>query len=229
MNVPKNILVIEDDAAISQLICKTLQQEGWNILLAHNVERALLDGKAKQPECIILDLGLPDKDGIEFIHQWRQWSDVPIIVLTARQNEESKVEALDAGANDYMTKPFGIAELLARIRSQMRQRQPKVNQPQYVFGENIIDFVERRVTHQGQIVHLTPTEYSLLLELVRNEGKVCTQRQLLLAVWGPNYVEEAQYLRIYLGKLRQKLERDFAIPRHFITEVGVGYRFLGGE
>ncbi len=229
MSVPKSILVIEDDVAIAQLIRKTLHQEGWNVLLADHVERALLDGKAKQPECIILDLGLPDMDGCEFIRQWRQWSDVPIIVLTARQHEESKVEALDAGANDYMTKPFGIAELLARIRAQMRQRQPKANQSQYAFGDNIIDFAERRVIHQGQLAHLTPTEYALLLELVRHEGKVCTQRQLLLAVWGPNYLEEPQYLRIYLGKLRQKLEKDAANPRHFMTEVGIGYRFLGDD
>ncbi len=227
MSVPKNILIVEDDAPIRQLIRKTLQQEGWQVHEAQTVERALIDGKARQPECIILDLGLAGTDGMQFIKEWRKWSDTPIIVLTARQQENSKVMALDLGANDYMTKPFGIAELLARVRVQVRQRQPQSNQEQYVFGPNVVDFNQRCITRNNQVVHLTPTEYLLLLELIRNEGKVCTQRHLLLAIWGPDYVEDAQYLRIYMGKLRQKLEDDAANPKYFMTEVSIGYRFLG--
>lgn len=229
MSVVRKILVIEDDDAIRQLIHKTLEQEDWQVLEAISVKRAIIDAKAYQPECVILDLGLTDGDGMDFIKEYRTWSNVPIIVLTARHQEHHKVQALDAGANDYMTKPFGLAELLARIRAQMRQHRPNINQAIYTFGDNRVDFDNRQVFRKNEEVHVTPIEYNLLLELIRNEGKVATQRQLLVAVWGPNFVEEPQYLRIYMGKLRQKLEEDSTNPKHFMTEIGVGYRFIGAK
>lgn len=227
MSVVRKILIVEDDDAIRQLIRKTLEQEDWQVLEAISVKRAIIGAQAHQPACVILDLGLTDGDGMDFIAAYRSWSNAPIIVLTARHQELSKVQALDAGANDYMTKPFGIAELLARIRAQMRQHRPSMQQDVYVFGQNTIHFENRQVLRKEEEVHLTPIEYNLLLELIRNEGKVATQRQLLVAVWGPNFVEEPQYLRIYMRKLRQKLEHDPTNPEHFLTEVGVGYRFIG--
>lgn len=227
MNVTRKILIIEDDDAIRHLIRKTLEQEDWQVLEASSVKRAIIDAQAHQPACVILDLGLTDGDGIDFIQAYRSWSNSPVIVLTARHQESSKVQVLDAGANDYMTKPFGIAELLARIRAHMRQYRPNLQQDVYCFGQNTIYFESRLVCRKDEEVHLTPIEYNLLLELIRNEGKVCTQRQLLVAVWGPNFVEEPQYLRIYMRKLRQKLEHDPTNPEHFLTEVGIGYRFIG--
>lgn len=226
MDVNPNILVVEDDPAINKLICKTLKLEGWGVISVSNGKRALIEAAAKRPECILLDLGLPDMDGIGVLQSLRAWSDVPIIVLTARDQENSKVTALDAGANDYVTKPFGIAELLARLRVQLRLRQPKQHESVYEFGAVNINSITNKVTFNKEEVHLTPTEYRLLLELIRHEGKICSQRQLLLAVWGPNYVESPQYLRIYMGKLRQKLEATPENPKHFLTEIGFGYRFV---
>lgn len=225
MPLNPNILVIEDDPAIRRLICKTLQLEGWQANAVDSIKRALLEVKAKPPECVLLDLGLPDADGMTFIEQLRTWSDIPIIVLTARTHEDSKVMALDAGANDYVTKPFQIAELLARIRVQLRQRQPSSIQNLYAFGAVTVNSEQHSVHFQGEDAHLTPTEYRLLMVLLRHEGKVCTHRQLLLAVWGPNFVETPQYLRVYIAKLRQKLELHPENPQHFLTESGLGYRF----
>lgn len=221
-----SILVVEDDPAIRRLICKTLEHEGWLAVTAESVKRALIEAKAKPPACMLLDLGLPDGDGIDLIRQLRTWSDFPIVVLTARDHETSKVQALDEGANDYVTKPFSIAELLARIRVQLRQRQPSSTDSVYTFGVVSVDSQLHNVRFQGEDAHLTPTEYRLLLELLRHEGKICTHRQLLLAIWGPNCVETPHYLRVYMAKLRQKLEIQPEAPQHFLTETGLGYRFI---
>lgn len=180
----------------------------------------------RRPDLIILDLGLPDGDGVDFIAGLRKWSTVPVLVLSARVNEQEKVRALDAGADDYLTKPFGVAELLARVRaSQRRQRNPTADtQGRVCFGDVMVDLRNRRVTKAGQLVRLTPTEYRLLAALVGDAGKVMTTPQLLRAVWGPNQSDNAHYLRVYMGHLRHKLEDDPAQPSYMITESGVGYR-----
>lgn len=226
MDLQKTILIIEDDPHIRRFLALALSEEGWRVFEADSVQRGLIEAASRQPECVVLDLGLANEDGKRFILEYRQWSTAPIIVLTARHDEAEKVAALDAGADDYMTKPFGIPEFLARLRVQMRRMLPQnPNQP-YVTGDLSIDVVNRRVQKCGVTVHLTPTEYALLIELLNHKGKVCTQRHLLNAVWGPNYVEQPHYLRIYMGHLRQKLETEPAMPQHLLTEVGVGYRLI---
>lgn len=225
MALQKSILVVEDDAPIRHLLVNILHQENWLIYEADSVQRALIEAASRQPEYIILDLGLKDGDGIDFIKSIRQWSDIPVIVLTARDQEKWKISALDAGANDYMVKPFSIPELLARLRVQMRQRRPQQHESEYVFGHVKVDTEHRLVSVNGENAHLTPIEYKLLLEFIRGENTVFTHRQLLLAIWGPNCVETPQYLRTYVGKLRQKIEDDPETPKHIVTEVGVGYRF----
>lgn len=226
MDMQKTILIIEDDPHIRRFLALALTEEGWRVFEADGVKRGLIEAASRQPECVILDLGLSDGDGKHFIQAYRQWSSAPIIVLTARHDELEKVAALDAGADDYMTKPFGIPEFLARLRVQVRRMQPQSPNQPFVAGHLSIDVVNRLVQKKGATVHLTPTEYALLIELVGQKGKVCTQRHLLNAVWGPNYVEQPHYLRIYMGHLRQKLEDNPAMPEHLITEVGVGYRFV---
>ncbi len=226
MDLQKTILIIEDDPHIRRFLALALSEEGWRVFEADSVQRGLIEAASRQPECVVLDLGLANEDGKRFILEYRQWSTAPIIVLTARHDEAEKVAALDAGADDYMTKPFGIPEFLARLRVQMRRMLPQnPNQP-YVTGDLSIDVVNRQVQKCGVTVHLTPTEYALLIELLNHKGKVCTQRHLLNAVWGPNYVEQPHYLRIYMGHLRQKLETEPAMPQHLLTEVGVGYRLI---
>ncbi|MBP6116955.1 MAG: response regulator [Neisseriaceae bacterium] len=222
----KTILIIEDDPHIRRFLAMALSEEGWRVFEAEGVKRGLIEAASRQPDCVVLDLGLSDGDGKGFISAFRQWSNAPIIVLTARHDEQEKVAALDAGADDYMTKPFGIPEFLARLRVQVRRAQPKNQHQPYACGDLSIDVVNRLVQKNGLTIHLTPTEYALLVELVSHQGKVCTQRHLLNAVWGPNYVEQPHYLRIYMGHLRQKLEDNPAMPVHLLTEVGVGYRLV---
>ncbi|MBP6344886.1 two-component system response regulator KdpE [Neisseriaceae bacterium CLB008] len=226
MDGHKTILIVEDDPHIRRFLALALSEEGWRVFEADGVKRGLIEAASRQPDCVILDLGLGDGDGKQFISAFRQWSHAPLIVLTARHDEPEKVAALDAGADDYMTKPFGIPEFLARLRVQTRRMQPQGLHQPLVSGDLSIDVVNRVVQKNGQNVHLTPTEYALLIELVNHKGKVCTQRHLLNAVWGPNYVEQPHYLRIYMGHLRQKLETNPAMPVHLITETGVGYRFV---
>ena len=187
----------------------------------------MLEAATRKPDLIILDLGLPDGDGIEFIRDLRQWSAVPVIVLSARSEESDKIAALDAGADDYLSKPFGIGELQARLRVALRRHSATTApDPLVKFSDVTVDLAAR-VIHRGEEeVHLTPIEFRLLAVLLNNAGKVLTQRQLLNQVWGPNAVEHSHYLRIYMGHLRQKLEQDPARPRHFITETGIGYRFM---
>lgn len=221
-------LLVEDEPQIRRFVHAALDEEGWNVYESETMRRGLIDTGTRKPNLIILDLGLPDGDGVDFIADVRKWSNVPIIVLSARTNEAEKIKALDAGADDYLTKPFGVGELLARVRSALRRhRQLGPNRPDTVhFGDVKVDLNARLVTKANQVVHLTPTEYRLLAVLVTNVGRVVTNPQLLREVWGPAHAESGHYLRIYMGHLRQKLEDDPAQPRYLLTETAVGYRLL---
>jgi len=227
MNNSATIIVIEDEAQIRRFLRTTLASEGYQVIEAETGKQGLAEAATRKPEVIILDLGLPDMDGVEVVNGIRAWSAVPIIILSARSQESDKISALDAGANDYLVKPFGVGELLARIRAALRH----VSSNSSGEGESVfsvadlkVDVVHRKVTVSGAEVHLTPIEYRLLTVLVKHAGKVLTHRMLLKEVWGPNYIDRAHYLRIYMGILRHKLEKDSARPRFLLTEVGVGYR-----
>ncbi len=221
------VLIIEDEKGIRRLLRTALEGDSVRVFEAEDLARGLVEAATRKPDLVILDLGLPDGDGITFVQEFRQWSSVPVLVLSARDSEHDKIAALDAGADDYMTKPFGVGELQARLRVLMR-RYPgsEKNDPVYEFGDICVDIAGRQVRKGGEEVHLTPIEFRLLTILIGHSGKVLTQRQLLNEVWGPNAVEHAHYLRIYMGHLRQKLETDPSRPQHFITETGIGYRFV---
>jgi len=221
-------LLIEDEPQIRRFVRLALEEEGWQVQEAATMNRGLIDAGTRRPDLVILDLGLPDGDGIDLIADLRKWSPVPVIVLSARVSEEEKIRALDAGADDYLTKPFGVGELLARVRATLRrQRKPGADAAGVVqFGEVKVDIPNRLVTRGGQMVHLTPTEFRLLAVLVNNAGRVVTNPQLLREVWGPSHSESGHYLRIYMGHLRQKLEQDPAQPAYLLTETAVGYRLL---
>ena len=221
-------LLVEDEPQIRRFVRTALEGEGWQIFEAETMRRGLIDAGTRKPNLIILDLGLPDGDGVDFIVDVRKWSTVPIIVLSARANEADKIKALDTGADDYLTKPFGVGELLARVRAaKRRQYQSGANVDGVIqFGDVRVDLKARMVTKANQAVHLTPTEYRLLTVLVNNAGRVVTTPQLLRQVWGPSHAESSHYLRIYMGHLRQKLEDDPAQPKCLLTETGVGYRLL---
>ncbi|AVJ20005.1 two-component system response regulator KdpE [Serratia rhizosphaerae] len=224
---PINILIVEDEKEIRRFVRSALETEGLRVFESDTLQRGLIEAGTRKPDLIILDLGLPDGDGLSFIRDLRQWSSIPIIVLSARLAEEDKISALDAGADDYLSKPFGIGELLARVRVALRRHAGSQQEsPQVSFADVSVDLLNRQVTRGGEELHLTPIEFRLLAELLANAGKVLTQRQLLSHVWGPNYVEHSHYLRIYMGHLRQKLEADPARPKHLLTETGVGYRFM---
>ncbi|TBL84162.1 two-component system response regulator KdpE [Hafnia alvei] len=224
---PINVLIVEDEKEIRRFVRSALESEGWRVFDTDTLQRGLIEAGTRKPDLIILDLGLPDGDGLDFIRDLRQWSSIPVIVLSARSEESDKVVALDAGADDYLSKPFGVAELLARVRVSLRRHaQQNQESPLIQFSDVEVDLINRRVSRAGEDLHLTPLEFRLLTELIANAGKVLTQRQLLSTVWGPNYVEHSHYLRIYMGHLRQKLEAEPARPKHLLTETGVGYRFM---
>ncbi len=225
---PGVVLVVEDEAEIRRFIRLSLQAESLQVAEADGVQRGLIEAGTRRPDLVVLDLGLPDGDGIEFIRGLRAWSEIPIIVLSARTNEQDKIAALDAGADDYLVKPFGTGELLARVRAQLR-RHPRASadaQSVLEFGDVRVDLVRRTVERAGAAVHLTPIEYRLLTHLASSPNRVLTHPQLLKAVWGPSHSEDTHYVRIYMGHLRAKLEADASQPRHFVTELGVGYRFV---
>ncbi len=227
MSTMINVLIIEDEQAIRRFLRTALEADGLRVFEADTLQRGLLEAASRKPDLTILDLGLPDGDGIDFIREVRLWSQMPIIVLSARTEEADKIDALDAGADDYLSKPFGIGELQARLRVALRRHASgQKNEPQVVFGAMVVDLAARRILRDGEEVHLTPIEFRLLAVLLNNAGKVLTQRQLLNQVWGPNAVEHSHYLRIYMGHLRQKVEVDPARPRHLLTETGIGYRFM---
>lgn len=221
------ILLIEDEPQMRRFLRVIIQGHGYQMFETETGQDGLTQTAARNPDIVLLDLGLPDIDGLEVTKRLREWSDVPIIVISAREQEMDKVKALDAGADDYLTKPFGADELLARIRVAMRHRAvQKSGKKESVFVANglKVDLVDRKVFTNEKEVHLTPLEYKLLSVLVRNAGKVVTHSQLLKEVWGPGYARETQYLRVYMTQLRHKLEPDPARPRFLINEPGIGYR-----
>jgi len=221
------VVLIEDEPQIRRFLRASLLSHGYRLFEGATGAEGLTEAATRQPDVIILDLGLPDMDGLEVIRQLRDWTQAPIIVLSARGQERDKIAALDAGADDYVSKPFGIGELLARMRVALRHAARKHNEPDepvFSVGDLHVDLGQRKVTVGGKPVHLTPIEYRLLATLIQHAGKLLTHRQLLNEVWGPPYTEQAHYLRVYTAQLRRKLEADPARPRYILTEPGVGYR-----
>ena len=228
MDTAPLVLVIEDDKEIRRFVRAALEAENYRVVEAEAVRRGVIEAGTRKPDLAVLDLGLPDEDGSVFIRQVRAFSSMPILVLSARIDEPDKVGALDAGADDYLTKPFGVAELTARLRAMLRRglRTPESDATVVHFGDVCVDLPSRLVTRAGTSVHFTPVEFRLLTYLITHPGKVITHRQLLREVWGPSHIEHSHYLRIYMARLRRKLEADATRPRYLITEAGVGYRFV---
>ena len=222
------VLVIEDEAEIRRFVRWSLEAEGIEVSEADGVKRGLIEAGTRRPDMVVLDLGLPDGDGVDFIRDLRTWSDVPVLVLSARSTEDDKIDALDAGADDYLVKPFGARELLARVRAHLRRRAGAASPGGSVieFGDVKVDLLRRTVERAGEALHLTPIEYRLLTHLTAQPDRVLTHRQVLKAVWGPSHGEDTHYLRVYMGNLRRKLELDPSQPRHLVTETGIGYRFV---
>ncbi len=223
------ILVVDDEPAICRMLTVALGGHGYEVRDARTGQDGLVAAATWKPDLVILDLGLPDIEGHECVKRLREWTTTPIIILSVRQQEEEKIEALDSGADDYLTKPFGMGELLARIRSALRRAARPEGEPVVRIGDLSVDLARRLVTMADREIHLTPTEYALLKALAAQAGRVLTQRQLLRAVWGPGYENEGQYLRVFVGHLRQKLEPDPARPRYILTEPAVGYRLASPE
>ncbi len=220
------VVLIEDEPQIRRFLRAALGAQGYRLVESTTAEDGLAQAATRQPDLVIVDLGLPDLDGVEVIRKLREWATMPIIVLSARGQERDKITALDAGADDYVSKPFSVGELLARMRVALRHsasvREP--DEPTFTVGDLKVDLAQRKVFVSGKEVHLTPIEYRLLTMLVRYAGKVLTHRQLLKEAWGPAYADQAHYLRVYMAQLRRKLEADPARPRYLLTEPGVGYR-----
>ncbi|MBL8774798.1 MAG: response regulator [Acidimicrobiales bacterium] len=223
------MLVVDDERQIRRALGTNLRARGYDVVLAASGEEALTLAAERHPDVVILDLGLPGIDGIEVVRGLRGWATMPIVVLSVREGEADKVAALDAGADDYVTKPFGMNELLARLRAALRRSTPAEEEAVIATDSFTIDLAAKRVVRAGEEVHLTPTEWHLIEVLVRHQGKLVSQRQLLQEVWGPQYETETNYLRVYLAQVRRKLEPDPSRPRYFITEPGMGYRFEGAQ
>jgi len=223
---PNSVLIIDDEVQIRRLLRVTLEASGYRVLEADGGQAGLVEAAQRNPSVIILDLGLPDLDGLSVLKRLREWSRAPVLVLSVQEGETDKVSALDHGADDYMTKPFSTAELLARLRVVMRRAQPIAENAVFRSGNLEVDLAARVVRIKGQEIKMTPTEYSLLRLLVRNAGKVVTHRQLLKEVWGPAYGDQTHYLRVYIAHLREKLETDASRPELLVTESGVGYRLI---
>ena len=218
-------LVIDDEVQIRRLLRVVLESADYQVHEAETAAQGLTDAATRRPDVVLLDLGLPDSDGVNVLRRLREWSQVPVIVLSVRDDEEGKVAALDAGADDYVTKPFSSAELLARLRAAQRKTRPEEEISRFKSGDLIVDLTARVVTRAGHEVKLTATEYALLRLFVRHAGRVLTHRQILREIWGPKLEEHRQYLRVYVTHLRQKIERDPAAPELVKTEPGIGYRF----
>lgn len=221
------VLVVEDDPEIRRFIRVALTSEGHDVAEASDVERAIVEAGLRAPDLVVLDLGLPDADGVAFVRHFRTWASAPVLVLSARSGETDKVRALDAGADDYLVKPFGSAEFLARTRAHLRRRQQHAGGDEAVlrFGELEVDRARRRVTRSGDLVHLTPIEFRLLAVLIRHPDRVLTHRWLLQELWGPAHAEQTHYVRVHMANLRKKVEPDPSRPRWLLTETGIGYRF----
>lgn len=227
-STPACVLLVEDELPIRRFLRPAIDAAGWRLIEAETGQQGILEASQCGPDVIILDLGLPDIDGIEVVRRVREWSAVPIIILSARGQEKDKIAALDAGADDYVQKPFNVGEFIARVRVALRHAARQAHaatDPTIVAGDVTIDLHRRIVTRGGQEVHLTPLEYKLLTTLARHAGMVMTQRQLLREVWGPGHAEDSTYLRMFMRQLRQKLEEDPSQPRFLLTEIGIGYRF----
>lgn len=227
-DVRARVLVVEDDADIRRFVRLTLEAEGCEVFEAEGLKRALIEAGTRRPDVIVLDLGLPDGDGVDLIRELRSWSTVPILVLSARSGESDKIQALDAGADDYLVKPFGAGELMARMRAQFRRHlhQTPSGETEIRFGDVRVDLLNRLVESQGEPIHLTPIEYKLLTFLIRQPDRVVTHHQLLKAVWGPGHESDMHYVRVHMANLRKKVERDPSKPIHLLTEAGIGYRFV---
>ena len=224
------ILVVEDEDEIRRFVRLSLQAEGHAVHEAATLQRGLIEAGTRRPDLLVLDLGLPDGDGVSLIRELRSWSAAPVIVLSARSGEADKIRALDAGADDYLVKPFGAGELLARVRAQLRRRPLAATgteaAPVLRFGEVMVDLARRVVERAGQPLHLTPIEYKLLIHLATQPDRVITHQQLLKAVWGPGHAEDLHYVRVHMANLRKKVEPQPSMPVHLLTEAGVGYRFV---
>ncbi len=220
------VLVVDDEPQIRRALTTNLRARGYDVDEAETGEQALELAARSHPDLVVLDLGLPGIDGVEVIHGLRGWTQMPILVLSAREDESAKVAALDAGADDYVTKPFGMDELLARVRAALRRATPADEEPMVSTVDFVVDLAAKQVTRGAETVHLTPTEWAVVEVLVRNPGKLVSQRQLLQDVWGPQYRTETNYLRLYLAQIRRKLEPEPTRPRYFLTEPGMGYRFV---
>jgi len=223
------VLVIDDEVQIRRLLRVTLEANGYRVLEAATGNEGIVEAAQRRPDAVVLDLGLPDLDGLTVLTRLREWSRVPVLILTVRDADDEKVAALDSGADDYVTKPFSTAELLARLRVALRHAQPLPENAVFRSSDLEVDLSSRRITVRGKEVKLTPIEYSFLRLLVRNAGRVVTQRQILTEVWGPNAIEQTHYLRVYAAHLREKLESDPTRPELILTEPGVGYRLTASS
>jgi two-component system KDP operon response regulator KdpE len=228
MNSKIAVLVIDDEVQIRRLLRLTLEAHGYRVVEAATGQEGLLEAAQRPPQIVLLDLGLPDQSGLVVLKRLREWSQVPVLILSVRDREEDKIAALDNGADDYVTKPFNVGELLARLRTALRHVEKKAETPVFASGKLVVDLSSRRITREGKDISLTVTEYNLLRLFIQHAGKVLTHRQILRQIWGPNAENQTHYLRVYIARLREKLEADPASPELFLTEPGVGYRFAPG-